>query len=255
MNNIDFDIIPAIDILDGKCVRLTQGQYDLVEEFSSNPKEIIKKWVDLGAKRLHIIDLNGAKEGYPYNFKVISEIMKTTTVVIQVGGGIRTLESMKNYLDEGASYLILGTKIFKDSTFLNTVIESFTNEVILGLDFKNDKVALSGWQETLDISLDKLKTSNLSKIKQTIVTDTSKDGTLSGPNIKLVENISKLFNSKIIVSGGVSSVSDISKILNLKANGYSNITGVILGKSLYKGTIDLTSALELVRNELNNQVT
>ncbi len=253
MNNIDFDLIPAIDILNGKCVRLTQGQYDQVEEFSTNPKEVAKKWIDLGAKRLHIIDLNGAKEGYPYNFNVISEIIKTTNTIIQVGGGIRTLESIKNYLNEGASYLILGTKIFKDSTFLNDVIESFTNEVILGLDLKNDKVALSGWQETSDISLDSLKNSVLGKIKQIIVTDISKDGTLSGPNIKLVENVSGLFNSKIIVSGGISDANDITQILNLKANGRNNITGAILGKSLYKGTIDLVSTLELVRNKLNKQ--
>ncbi len=249
MSNKLFEIIPAIDILDGKCVRLTQGQYQNVEKFSDDPVEIARKWVDCGTKRLHIVDLNGAKDGYPVNLKTIQQIIKNVKTKIQVGGGIRTIETIKNYVSEGVDYLILGTKVFQDDTFLQDTVKLFGEKIIVGLDLKNKKVAVSGWQKTEDISLDELS-SKLSGVEQIIYTDVSKDGTLSGPDIKSIEEVASSFRANIIVSGGIATLEDIVYLIHLKKNSHKNISGVILGKSLYKGTIDLKKAIELATKEL-----
>ncbi len=243
MKETNFHIIPAIDILDGKCVRLTQGNYNKVEEFSSNPQEVAKKWIDCGATRLHIVDLNGAKEGYPVNFKVIANLIQNTKATIQVGGGLRTIDTIKNYLSEGASYVILGTQIFKDNNFFSKVLEFYPSEVIIGLDLKDSKIALSGWQEVVDI--DAGIKENINKTQQIIYTDVSKDGTLSGPNTESLKTVASSYKSNVIVSGGISSLNDINEILNIKKK-HLNISGVILGKSLYKGSLNLTDALNLV---------
>jgi len=242
----DFEIIPAIDILNGKCVRLTQGQYDKVEEFSTDPEEIAKKWASCGAKRIHLVDLDGAKQGYPVNFNVISKIIKIPDIRIQVGGGIRTRETIKQYLDEGVSYVILGTKAFQDKDFFKEVLGVYDEKIILALDMKNNKVALSGWQETIEIGLNNLGELP-GNIKQIIYTDISKDGTLSGPNLKSLEVVATSVKSKIIVSGGISSMNDIRAILKLKTEKHQNISGVILGKSLYKQKIDLREAIDLTK--------
>lgn len=249
MSNNLFEIIPAIDILDGKCVRLTQGQYNKVEEFSANPEDIAKKWLDEGATRLHIVDLNGAREGFPVNkeviYKIISSIRKKN-IKIQVGGGIRNSASIKEYLDQGINYTILGTKAFQDSSFVKEMVDLYKDQIILGLDIKNGRIALSGWEETTDLSFKKLS-EETHAVKQIIYTDVSKDGTLAGPNLKSIREISSALKSEIIVSGGISSINDILNIVNLKKENHSNITGVILGKSLYKGTIDLSEAINSVK--------
>lgn len=246
MSENSFEIIPAIDILGGKCVRLTQGNYKDVEEFSDNPEEIAKKWIEKGASRLHVIDLDGAKEGYPVNLKIICKIAQAVKAKVQVGGGIRTQKSIKEYLNEGLSYIILGTKAFQDKIFLKEALDSYPEKIILGLDLKNNRIALSGWNETSDLSIKQLP-DYIGNIKQIIYTDISKDGTLSGPNIKRVEEIAGSFKSEIIISGGISKMDDIVQILNIKKKKHPNITGVILGKSLYKGKIDLNDALEIIK--------
>ena len=242
----NFEIIPAIDILNGKCVRLTQGKYDKVEEFSTNPEEIAKRWIDYGAKRLHLIDLNGAKEGYPVNFKIISSITKLSGIRVQAGGGIRTKETIKQYLDEGVSYIILGTRAFQDKDFLKEVLDLYEEKIILGLDLKNNKIALSGWQETIDINLNNLEES-FGNIRQIVYTDIVKDGTLNGPNLKSLSMVADSIKSKIIVSGGISGLEDILTILKLRKEKYRNISGVILGKALYKQKISLQEAIELTK--------
>lgn len=244
-----FEIIPAIDILNGKCVRLTQGDYEQVEEFSTDPLNIAKKWIDEGAKRLHIVDLDGAKDGSPVNKDLIIKLAKDTKVEIEVGGGIRTLDSIKEYINEGINYLILGTKAFQDKDFLDKALEMFGEKIIIGLDMKNNKVALSGWIETKEMDLESLKT-YLYGVKQIIYTDISKDGMLTGPNFKSVKEVSTSLKSEIIVSGGIAKIEDIVELLKLKKNGFANISGVILGKSLYKGTINLNSAVQLIEKEV-----
>lgn len=244
-----FEIIPAIDILNGKCVRLTQGKYDQVEEFSTDPLDIAKKWIDGGAKRLHIVDLDGAKDGSPVNKNLIIKLAKETKTAIEVGGGIRTLESIKEYINEGIKYLILGTKAFQDKEFLDKALEMFGEKIIIGLDMKHNKIALSGWLETKEMDLESLK-AYLSGVKQIIYTDISKDGMLTGPNLKSIKEISTCLKSEIIVSGGIAKIEDIIELLKLKRNGLANISGVILGKSLYKGNINLNSAIQLVEKEV-----
>lgn len=253
MNENTFEIIPAIDILDSKCVRLTQGNYNKVEEFSSNPEEIAKKWIDLGASRLHIVDLNGAKSGYPINQNIIYRIARLAydkNTKIEVGGGIRTHKSIKEYLNEGVNYIILGTKAFQDKAFVSNMTSLYKEQIILGLDMKNDRIALSGWQETIETNIKKLQ-EEIGNIKQIIYTDISKDGMLTGPNLKGLAEISSTFKSNIIASGGISSMENILKILSLKKQNHPNITGVILGKSLYKGTINLSEAIELTKMNLS----
>ena len=244
-----FDLIPAIDVLGGKCVRLTQGKFDQVEEFSTDPEEIAKKWVEHGAKRIHVVDLDGAKEGSPINFKIIAKIAKLSGIQVQVGGGIRSIETINTYLDEGIDYVILGTKAFQDKAFLGKALDMFREKVIVGLDMKNKEVALAGWEETIDINLNKL-CEYLRGVEQIIYTDTTRDGTLSGPNLNFLKEIATLVTSKIIVSGGVSSMNDVIDIINLKNKELSNISGIILGKSLYKGTIDLKSAINFIENKI-----
>ena len=241
-----FDIIPAIDILGGKCVRLTQGEYGRVEEFSTDPEEIAKKWISFGAKRIHVVDLDGAKQGYPVNFNVISKIIKISGVKVQVGGGIRNKEAVEKYLDEGACYVILGTKAFQDKDFFKNLLKLFGERIILGLDLKDGKAALSGWQETIEINLNNIE-EYMGNVEQIIYTDISKDGTLSGPNLKSLEVVAGSIRSKIIASGGISSMEDIIAILKLKREKCRNIAGVILGKSLYKQKIDLREAIELTK--------
>ncbi len=246
----DFELIPAIDILDGKCVRLTQGNYENVEKFSDNPLDIAKKWLDCGVSRLHLVDLNGAKEGKPVNKEVISSIVRNTKAKVQIGGGIRSLDNIKEYLGIGVSYTILGTRAFQDKGFLNSSIDLFADKIIVGLDLKDKKIALSGWLEASDLGLDELK-DYLSKVKQIVFTDVSKDGMLNGPNLNSVKEIATLLKSEIIVSGGIASVQNLIDLINLKKNGYGNISGTILGKSLYKETINLKNAVQVVEKELN----
>lgn len=240
----DFEIIPAIDILDGKCVRLTQGLYNQVEEFSCDPLEVAKRWVHEGADRLHIVDLDGAKEGKPINQKIISKLAEISNIKIQVGGGIRTKKTITEYLQIGVNYLIIGTKAFQDKDFFKELIKEFGERIILGLDLKDNKLAISGWLETVDINFNKLN-DFFSGVSQIIYTDTSKDGTLSGPNITTLKEIASSTTAQIIASGGISSIKDIISIAQLKKERYSNLSGVILGKSIYKGTIKLSEAIEL----------
>ena len=252
MSKETFELIPAIDIYDSKCVRLTQGDYKQVEEFSNNPLEVAKKWQDNGAQRLHIVDLNGAKEGFPVNFKLISKIAAglNARVKVQVGGGIRTFESIKNYINEGADYVILSTKALKDKVFLNEALKMYNEKIILALDIKDNEVALSGWLERSSIKLnDALQVAD--GVKQFIYTDISKDGTLSSPNLKKIKEITSNCSSEVIISGGISKMEDILSVLSLKKEGAKTINGVIVGKALYKGTIDLKEAIEATQKALN----
>lgn len=244
-----FNVIPAIDILNGKCVRLTQGKYEEVEEFSDNLEETAKKWVSLGAGRLHVVDLDGAKEGRPINLKAILKVRESVNIKIQVGGGIRDIFTLEEYINEGIDYVVLGTKVFQDKDFLNRALSLSSEKVIIGLDLKNKKIALSGWKETMEMEINELA-DYLKEVKQVIFTDTSKDGTLSGPNIKYIEEIASALKSNIIASGGFSNIEDLKNIIELKKQKCSNLSGVILGKSLYKGAIDLKTAIQLVDKEL-----
>ncbi len=227
-------IFPAIDIIDGKCVRLKQGKFDEVNIFSDKPFTVAKRWEDCGASYLHIVDLDGAKKGGAYNNDCIKEILANIKIPIQVGGGIRTLEDIENKINLGVSRVILGTAAIKNPEIIKKAVEIYGNKIAVGVDAKNGNAAAEGWLEVskksaLDLCLEM---KNLG-VETIIYTDISKDGMMQGPNIEATKEIIEKTGLNIIASGGVSSYNDLINIKNI------NAYGAIIGKALFEGTIDL----------------
>jgi len=235
------NIIPAIDIKDGKVVRLCQGLYDELKCYFNNPVDIAEKWIESGARMLHIVDLDGAREGYPKNKDIIKEIISIKkNTFIEVGGGIRTSDAIEYILNIGADRVVLGTKAL-DKLFLEKVLSKFSERIIVSVDSKEGFVAKEGWQ-TKD-SIGDVKFIELLKeigLKEVIFTDISKDGMMAGPNIKKIKSILEKTKIKLIASGGVASMEDIKELKNLSSLGLS---GVIIGKALYEGTINIKDAI------------
>jgi cyclase len=230
-------IIPAIDIIGGKCVRLTKGDYLCVKEYSADPVTVAKNFELEGAKFLHVIDLDGAKKGEVVNIETILEIAKNTNLQIQVGGGIRTIESAKKLLNNGVGKIILGTIALENKKLLQELIRKFGGErIIVSIDIKNGMVATRGWLKESDIEIkDILKNLKQIGVKTLIVTDINKDGMLSGPNFDLIEKFTQN-GFEIIMAGGVTSIQDVRKL------GRSDVYGAIIGKALYEGKITLREA-------------
>ncbi len=233
-----FEIIPAVDILNGKCVRLKQGRYNAETVYANDPVEIAKKWQDEGANRIHIIDLDGARTGIPKNIHVIESICKALKVPIQVGGGIRNLDTIKQLIDFGVDRIILGTTAVKNPNTLATMCEKFGSHIIVSIDSKDDKVTSEGWTQ-----VSKKDTKTLAQeavtlgVKRFVYTDISRDGMLTGPNIEGIKRFISYVNVPVIASGGISKKEDID---NIKQTGAE---GCILGKALYEGKIKLTQIL------------
>ncbi len=226
-------VIPAIDILNGECVRLTKGEYGTSETYHKEPFEVAKNFVRAGAKRIHLVDLNGAKEGKLVNTKIIQKIAKNLNVEIEVGGGIRTKEALDYLFSLGVSYVILGSSAVKDKEFLLYSLKKYGERIIVGVDSKSGYVAISGWLEKTnleDIEFAK-ELKNLS-VNTIIFTDISKDGTLEGPNFSALERM-KTLGLNVIASGGISSIEDLRKLKEL------GLYGAIVGKALYTGKISL----------------
>jgi len=227
-------IYPAIDIIDGKCVRLTRGEYDNVQKYNLDPLEVARTFQNVGAGMVHVVDLDGAKQGLPVNFDTISRI----DVPKQVGGGIRTYNDAKMLLDSGAERIIMSTAAVDDTSLIQRIISDFgDNRIVISLDIKDGLIAIRGWRETSDISIeDFLQRMRLVGIRTLIVTDISRDGMLAGVN---TDAVSQFLNKgfEIIVAGGVSSIDDIKQLRELGANG------AIIGKALYEGTLTLKQAL------------
>ena len=232
------EIIPAIDLKDGKAVRLTKGLMDSAKIYEETPWKQAVKFQELGAKWLHIVDLDGAFAGEPVNVDAILEIRDRTALSIQVGGGIRDEETIKQYMSIGVSRLILGSIALKDPEFVREMAQKYP--IVIGIDAKDGFVATEGWGE-----VSKIKATELAKkfggmdVEAIICTDIGKDGTLSGVNVEFTEAIAKASGVKTIASGGVKDINDIYK---LKENGL--ISGVIIGKAYYEGTLDLKEALK-----------
>ena len=237
-------IIPAVDILGSKCVRLTMGDYGLKKEYELSPLEAALNWQKLGAKRLHLVDLDGAKSGNPDNFDVIRDIIKSVKIPVEVGGGIRDNKTIESYLDIGASYIVLGSILFKDIDSVSSSLLKYKGKIIAGIDLYDEKIAVSGWKEFIDIPLIEAisRLSGNYGIETFIFTDIKKDGMLSGVNLGLISGLAKL-NISLIASGGVSALDDIIK---LKELNLSNLKGVIVGKALYDGRLDLEKANALL---------
>ena len=230
-------IFPAIDIKDNKCVRLIKGDFDNKTEYEMSPVEQAGKYKDHGFKNLHIVDLDGALTGETVNLDIIQEIVKTTDLKIEVGGGVRSIDSIKKYTDAGIEKVILGSAAIKNINFLKEACEKFPNQIALALDAKHGYLSLSGWKENSNqLTLDFLKEVNDFGASRLIYTDINQDGMKQGPNFEETSKVADISNCPVIISGGVSSIDDIKKAKELNNK---NIEGIIVGKAIYDGDINL----------------
>jgi phosphoribosylformimino-5-aminoimidazole carboxamide ribotide isomerase len=239
-------IIPAIDLKDGCVVRYVQGRLNK-KVYSKDPLKTARHWIKQGAKALHIVDLDGAFTGTPKNLGIVKAIAESVSVPVQFGGGIRKIEVIKQALGFGVRRVVLGTKAVVDKAFLKKAFSKFRDKVIVSLDAKDNLLSIKGWQSSYK-KIDAKTFARMLKalgFKQLIYTDTLKDGTLSGPNIKAIKTLLKETGLKLIASGGVSSLEDIYKLKKLEKQG---LTGVIIGKALYEGKFTLAQALKLAGN-------
>jgi phosphoribosylformimino-5-aminoimidazole carboxamide ribotide isomerase len=235
-------IIPAIDLKDGKCVRLLRGEEGTETVFSQDPVEVAKKWEDCGARLIHVVDLDGAFSGKPRNFELIKEIVKCVSCPVQIGGGIRDMGTIERYLGAGLYRVILGTVALQNREILTEANRRFPRRVAVGIDTRSGKIAVKGWRETVDFDLKSfLNDLNSMGISVLVHTDIDRDGTLEGINIDAVEEFVRSSPIPVIASGGVSSPLDLEKLSNLTKVG---LLGVIVGKSIYSGKIDLTEAIK-----------
>jgi phosphoribosylformimino-5-aminoimidazole carboxamide ribotide isomerase len=230
-------IFPAIDIKDKKCVRLVKGDFDNKTEYETSPVDQAGKYKDHGFKNLHIVDLDGAVTGNTVNLDVIQEIVGKYDLKIKVGGGIRSIDSIQKYIDLGVEKIILSSAAIKNKEFLQEACGKFKNKIALGLDAKNGNLSVAGWKENLNIrTLDFLKEVNDFGVSRLIYTDINRDGTKDSPNFEDTVKIAEVSKCPVIISGGVSSVSDIKKAKELNNK---NIEGIIVGKAIYDGDLEL----------------
>tara|TARA_B100000795_G_scaffold187668_1_gene142744 strand:- start:1 stop:750 length:750 start_codon:yes stop_codon:yes gene_type:complete len=236
-------IFPAIDIKDKKCVRLLKGDFDNQTTYNQSPYDQALKCKETGLLNLHIVDLDGALSGELVNLKIIENIIKKLDISIEIGGGIRSIDKIKAYMDIGVDKVILGSAAIKDPDFLRQACETFKGKIALGLDAKKGKLSVSGWKETTNQTAEGyLKSVNSYGFSRVIYTDIDRDGTKTEPNIEETLNIAKISSAPVIVSGGISSIEDIKKIKKLNQ---FNIEGVIIGKAIYDGDIKLSDLKEL----------
>jgi len=230
-------IFPAIDIKDKKCVRLVKGDFDNKTEYETSPIDQAGRYKDHGFKNLHIVDLDGALTGETVNLDIIQEIVRKFDLKIEIGGGVRNFESIQKYTDAGVEKVILGSAAIKDKNFLKEACLKFPNKIALGLDAKDGYLSVSGWKENSNqLTLDFLKKVNDYGASRLIYTDINRDGTKQSPNFEETEKIAKISNCPVIISGGVSSMDDIEKAKKLNNK---NIEGIIVGKAIYDGDINL----------------
>lgn len=236
-------IIPAIDLKNGKVVRLRQGDFSQEVVYSDEALAVARKWVSQGASFIHIVDLDGAASGVPTNLDLAGEIAKEISVPVEVGGGIRTEEAIKEVLIRGIKRVVLGTRVYQDLEFAEKIITEFKNKVIVSIDSRGGKIQAKGWTETvLSSPVELAKTLKGFGAETIIYTDISKDGMLTGPDIGAIEQFLEASKIKIIVSGGIASLEDISKLKALEPKG---VEGVIIGKALYEGKVDLSEAIKI----------
>jgi len=237
-------IFPAIDIKDSKCVRLIKGDFDKMTSYENSPFDQAKIYFQSGFKNIHIVDLDGALEGRSSNSNIIKQILKKLNLKIQIGGGIRTIDDVNNWIKSGVDKVILGTAAVENVDLLKAACEKFQNKIAVSLDVKDGFIFLSGWKKRTNISaVDFVKKIENFGVSRIIYTDINKDGTKKGPNIKDTIELSSKVKIPFVISGGISSIEDIKKIKSLNN---SNIEGVIVGKSIYDGDIQI--------NELSKQI-
>ena len=240
------DVIPAIDLLDGQCVRLYQGNYAQSQVFDGNPVNVARQWAQQGASRLHLVDLDGAKSGSPVNQEIIADIVNAIDVPVQVGGGLRDRQRVSSMLSLGVNQVVMGTVAVEDPALVTQLCQEFPGQIVVGIDARNGKVATRGWIETSNVDAVELAqqmgTNGASAI---IYTDIHRDGTLEGPNIESLRHVAEATSVPVIASGGVSSIRDLLSLLTLEPLG---VRGAIVGRALYTGNIDLSKAIQAVGN-------
>jgi len=215
--------------------------------YSQVPQEMAIKWHEKGAERLHLVDLDGAVKGRPVNSEVIRSIVHAIPIPTQLGGGIRDIQTIETYLDLGIHQIILGTVAYKDPEFVSLACQKFPDKIIIGIDARKGQVAVEGWTEETDMTPDELaKKYEEIGISAIVYTDIQRDGMSTGPNVQATQDLAKAINIPVIASGGISGIGDVKKILPLSKYG---VMGMITGKALYEGTIDLTEAIELIKKE------
>lgn len=238
------DVIPAIDLLDGLCVRLYQGDYAQSQVFNDNPVEVALQWVEQGATMLHVVDLDGAKTGQLVNQKAIGAIAQAVSVPIQVGGGLRDFASIEQLINLGVNRVILGTVAVEQPQLVADLCQAFPNKIVVGIDARNGKVATRGWLETSEVLAINLALQMQELGAATIIyTDIHRDGTLQGPNLEALRELAAAISIPIIASGGVSSITDLLSLLALEPLG---VNGAIVGRALYTGDIELKQAIQAV---------
>ncbi|ANG61123.1 1-(5-phosphoribosyl)-5-[(5-phosphoribosylamino)methylideneamino]imidazole-4-carboxamide isomerase [Marinobacterium aestuarii] len=237
-------IIPAIDLKDGKCVRLRQGRMDDSTVFSDNPVEMAAKWVDAGCRRLHLVDLNGAFAGTPVNGEIVSAIAKAyPELPIQIGGGIRSAETIEAYLKAGVEYVIIGTKAVKEPEFVTEMCKRFPGHIIVGIDAQDGLVATDGWAEISSVkAIDLAKRFRDDGVSSIVYTDISRDGMMQGVNVEATAELARECGIPIIASGGVTDINDIHALAAVADQG---ILGAITGRAIYEGTLDVAQAQQL----------
>jgi phosphoribosylformimino-5-aminoimidazole carboxamide ribotide isomerase len=238
-------IIPAIDLKDGQCVRLQQGRKDAVTVYSGDPSATAKKWESCGAKVLHVVDLDGAFTGSQKNFTSILKIRQSVKMVIEVGGGIRDISTVDELLSAGINRVIIGTSAIEDSQFVTDACRKFPGKIFVGIDSKDGKVAVKGWEEVSAIEAGELaKRVEMIGVAGIIYTDISRDGMLTGPNLPALEDMVKTVNIPVIASGGIANIEDIRNLLKIP-----DLWGAITGKAIYSGSLDLREAIKLTKSE------
>ena len=232
-------IFPAIDILDGKAVRLLRGEYGTAQKVAVSPVETAVRFESEGAGYLHMVDLNGARSGKPESFEIIREVAKKVNMKTEVGGGIRSLETVRLYLENGIDTVILGTAALNDKNLLLSALEKYGSRITVGIDAKNGKVSVSGWLSDSEVNYIELAVEcEKNGVENIIFTDIGRDGSLEGPNFGMLAELKSKCNCRITASGGIKSVDDIKKLRDM------GMYGAICGKSLYSGTLTLSQALE-----------
>lgn len=238
------DVIPAIDLLEGRCVRLYQGDYERSQVFNENPVDVAKQWVDQGAAKLHLVDLDGAKAGKLVNLAAIEAIAQAVSIPIQVGGGLRDRLSVQQLFNIGVQRAILGTIAVEQPQLVQQLCQEFPSQIIIGIDARNGLVATRGWLETSEVLATQLALQMAELGAAAIIyTDIHRDGTLWGPNLEALRELAVAISIPVIASGGVSSVTDLLSLLALESQG---VTGVIVGRALYTGDVSLKEALRAI---------
>jgi phosphoribosylformimino-5-aminoimidazole carboxamide ribotide isomerase len=234
-------VIPAIDVKDGRCVRLRQGIMSEETVFSDHPEEMALRWYDQGAKRLHLVDLNGAVEGRPINRDAIRKIIQSVPIPVELGGGIRDMETLEAYLALGVHLAILGTVAYRDPDFVYLACRRFPGQIMLGIDARDDRVAVMGWtEETTRTPVQMAQGFEGIGVASIVYTDIQRDGMGTGPNIERTGALARSIGIPVIASGGISGLEDVQKILSLRKDG---VTGMITGRALYDGRLDLAEAI------------